>query len=262
MTKSQPQLLKLPPIPRARKNRPCKYCSKTARRRGRLCQRHHRMWLDGHPGISPDLTRAAAPPPRCTECDDFATSKGLCPKHYSRMRRQANPPRCTLPYCEDPRQVGDRLYCIGHANCVADACDERFKARRLCAKHYQTIYLAPRDRVFLNNLIQKNAAQQQLFQENDPTNQQPDNAKRTPAALVPLPDHTPFLFTPGAPPLHTQAGCPRDQAQEAQECADAIALLQNRGVLPPNAAQHAQARTSRILSNRLARTSPLQEVKA
>lgn len=235
--------------PKPRKS--CKYCRRTASRAGGLCHRHHRMWQNGDTTIVPNLTRRAKPAQTCTECKETATAKGLCPKHYSRMRRLANRPRCTLPYCNKPKNAGDRLYCSSHSGCTADGCTERFKARRLCAKHYQTLYLAPRNRTFLTALRAAESHQPELI---------PSDAGAA-QKNGPIPDHLPFAVTPGALPLHAQAGCEPSQAQDLQQCLEAINLLKRMGVLPPSTILRAQARTSRMLSNRLAKTGALQGAK-
>lgn len=247
----QPELIQ-PGITERSKKR-CKYCHRKPNRAGGLCHRHHAMWLKGQPGILPDPPRRRTRhKPTCAECPEPATAKGLCPKHYSRMRRSLNRPRCTLPYCDQPRPAGNRLYCAVHSTCIADGCNERFMARRLCAKHYRTHYLAPRDRAYLLNLTQQDTAQPPLF----------DELQQTPGDAPHVPDHQPFLMFSGAPPLHAQAGCEPSATKDIQECADAINLLHRMGIIPQATVNQAQARASRMLSNRLTKRNRQKEKAA
>ena len=252
MQTQTPQLaLQTPQRPRAK--RPCKYCPKSANRPGKLCHQHHLMWPQGHQGIVPDTARRSIKPPAlCSQCNSLAHAKGLCPKHYSRMRRAASRPKCTLPYCQQPREPGNNLFCPAHAGCIAPGCERRFKARRLCANHYRTLYLAPRDRTFLENLAAQNGPQPQLF---------PNTPQRRENQMA-FQDHSPFLLTQDAPPLHAQAGCRPEQAHDIQVCLDALHLLKSMGILSRNDVLKAQAKASRILSNRLAKAASKAETTA
>ena len=75
------------------------------------------------------------PPTRCSECDNQATSGGLCNKHYKAFRRStgrpkilaaANPRRCSIPDCGRPHYGNG--YCNMHW--------QRWKSGRLGLKKW------------------------------------------------------------------------------------------------------------------------------
>ena len=244
------------PTAKARTRPNCKYCRKAANRAGGLCSRHHRLWLQAVPGITPNETSRIGPKLQCSECAEPASAKGLCQSHYRRHRRSLNPPACTLLYCSEPRPTGSKLFCKPHTICIVDNCSHRFRARRLCTEHYRTIFLQPRDRRARDRIRSQGSAQPELLQDPDHIAQDPYTAD-----LLGDQDLT-FLMGHSAPPLHQQASCSPQEAQDLQECADALNMLLKKGILPPTAVLEAKARTARMLATRLTRKKASKEAAA
>ena len=256
MTTTEPGLILHSPKAGDHRRTTCKYCQKTANRAGGLCSRHHRLWLQGTPGITPNVKSPSKPMVRCSECTEPAKAKGLCRSHYRRHHRSLKPPVCTLPYCSDPRRKDSRLFCQPHSLCIVDHCTTRFKARRLCTEHYRTIFLQPRDKRAKDRIRSEGSAQPALLEEPEhiPTNEYN-------ADLLGDQDLT-FLMGHSAPPLHRQANCAPAEAQDLQECADALNMLLKKGILPPTAVLEAKARTARMLATRLTSKNSSKEATA
>ena len=88
-------------------------------------------------------------------CDEWLYARGLCERHYWRMRRHgttdlARPHVCQVAGCERTDMHGHGL-CVLHYTrvrrhgtteqrwpdvCTAESCDGRVEARGLCRMHY------------------------------------------------------------------------------------------------------------------------------
>lgn len=69
---------------------------------------------------------------RCTVegCDRPHDSKGLCAKHYQRMRYQTR----QSPNAKKRKQRGEPLYST--RKCTVEGCDEYYSAKGMCQAHY------------------------------------------------------------------------------------------------------------------------------
>ena len=110
------------------------------------CGRRHRPRRPGTPGPH---DREHTFRPRmgpCRECGRPSRARDLCSLHYSRMRRAKDRGRCTIPECGEPLRYRGKLYCEEHAICMVPGCPLVNKARRLCRRHYQSLYITPKNR--------------------------------------------------------------------------------------------------------------------
>ena len=175
----------------------------------------------------------------CRECGRPSRARGLCSLHYSRMRRAKDRGRCTVPECGESLRYRGKLYCEEHAICVVPGCPLVNQARRLCRRHYQSLYLTPRNR---RERERRNNPQGEFHLDGDQW-------------TVPIPEgQAPgarFRMGPTAPPLHQQASCTPKDVEIYQRCADALTLLQAQGILPPGTVSKGRDRTVRMMSKRL-----------
>lgn len=87
-------------------------CARTQTRRSVWCTMHYRRWLrTGTP-----LGVAGRPPnPLCSECEEASVTRGLCNKHYKRMRKKNGElptAPCSILGCERPAR--GRSWCVMH----------------------------------------------------------------------------------------------------------------------------------------------------
>ena len=141
--------------------------------------------------------------------------------------------------CGEPLRYRGKLYCEEHAICIVPDCTLVNKARRLCRRHYSSLYLTPRNR-------------RERERRNNPQGEfNLDGNEWT----LPVPEGsepgTRFQMGPTAPPLHQQADCNPGDVNVYQRCADALTLLQAQGILPPGAVSRGRDRTVRMMSRRL-----------
>ena len=247
---TQTPILPAQPLPQKRGRAPkfhppCTHCRRPATGARGLCSRDYRRWKRGDPSIVPEVQQTKRRPrlpafkPPCRECQDQSKTKGLCGFHYGRKLRAPRRGKCTIPRCRQPLRHQGRLYCPDHAGCVAPRCTFPSKARRLCKKHYQNLYLGPRDRKEKER--QKVHQGEFVFSADEWT--------------IPVPDAPEgprkFIMGQTAPPLHEQVGCNPDQVALYQKCADALTLLQANGILPPATVAKGRSRTVRQISRML-----------
>ena len=178
-------------------------------------------------------------PKPCEECGETTKAKGLCPKHYGLMMRQRRRKPCTLEECDNPKRFRSKLYCEEHFGCTAPECRESFKARRLCSKHYGTMYLTPKRR----EEREREKDRQGKFDIEDGN------------VLIPKPEEDlPVwgirLDRPNLP-IHRQVGARAEQVRPYQIIADALTLLKTNGVLPSHMVEHGRRKTVRMLSEHL-----------
>ena len=203
------------------------------------CGRRHRPRPPGAPGPH-DRERTLRPRMGpCRECGQPSRAKDLCSLHYSRMRRAKDRGRCTIPECGESLRYQGKLYCEEHAICMVPGCPLVNKARRLCRRHYQSLYLTPRNR---REREKRNNPQGKFHLDgNDWTVPVPEG--QDPGAR--------FRMGPTAPPLHQQASCTPKDVEIYQRCADALTLLQAQRILPPGTVSKGRDRTVRMMSKRL-----------
>ena len=203
------------------------------------CGRRHRPRPPGTPGPH-DRERTLRPRMGpCQECGSPSKARGLCRLHYSRMRRSKNRGRCTVPDCGKPLRYRGKLYCEEHAICMVPGCTLVNKARRLCRRHYSSLYITPRNR-------------RERERRNNPQGEFSlyGNEWTLPVPEGPEPG-TRFRMGPTAPPLHRQAGCNPGDVDVYQRCADALTLLQAQRILPPGTVSKGRDRTVKMMSRRL-----------
>ena len=182
-------------------------------------------------------------PKICRECEETTKAKGLCPKHYGRMMRRRRLKTCTLEGCINPRKFRSKLYCKGHSGCTAPECEETFKARRLCSKHYGTMYLTPRHRE--ERRREKNQQGEFDIKEDNVLIPKPNGD--LPTWEIKL-DHPNIL-------VHQQAGARPEEAEPYQKIANALTLLKANRVLPNHMVEHGRRKTVRMLNEHLKRVS-------
>ena len=169
---------------------------------------------------------------KCTECQEDNHAKGLCKFHYQRWRR-GSAAICIEEGCEEPKAYRARYFCQAHSPCTHPDCRERFKARRLCDKHYQTDYLTP-----------KNRTERERFKERQMSLLETE----MPEAVLHQPEIT---LAAGAPPLHIQARCPKGTAEPYQRYADALTMLQAARILPKQAVTRGRQKTANLFTERV-----------
>ena len=151
---------------------------------------------------------------------------------------------CVEDDCEEPKAYRARYFCEPHSPCTHSDCRNRFKARRLCDRHYQTDYLTPLHRTEREKFKEHQISL--LLEE------------RTPVE----PERPRISLHGTAPPLHVQAKCPRQVAAPYQRYADALAMLLGAKILPKSAVSKARDKTARLFQETIQATPRKEELRA